>query len=74
MQAVHCQLIAVGKFHHSAKVHNADTVGNMLNNGQIMGNEQISQIHALLQILKHIDNLRLNRNIQRRNRLITHNE
>ena len=55
------------------KIHNSDTVGNVFHHGQVMGNKQISQSHLSLQFDQKIDDLCLNRNIQRRDWLITHN-
>ena len=43
----------------------------MMNHQQIMGDKQIGNTQFFLKLLKHIDDLRLNGNIQCRNRLIT---
>ncbi len=46
----------------------------MMDNEQIMRNEQICNAELILQFLKHIDNLRLNGNIQRGYGLIADDE
>ena len=46
----------------------------MANNAEVVRNEKISQIQFLLQIFKHVDNLRLNRNVQSRNRFVADDE
>ena len=74
MDAVGDQLKAVGQLHQLAQIHNADAVGNVLDNAQVVGDEQVGQPHLLLQVLKHVDDLRLDRNIQRRDRLVTDDE
>ena len=43
----------------------------MTHHRKVMGDKHISKIHALLKIHQKIQDLRLNRNIQRRNRLVT---
>ena len=68
------QLKAVGQLHQLAQVHNADAVGNVLDNAQVMGDEQIGQAHLLLQVLEHVDDLCLNRNVQGGDRLVADDE
>ena len=46
----------------------------MLDHGKIMRDKQIRQPHFSLQLHQQIDDLCLNGNIQRRDRLITHNK
>ena len=68
------QLVAVGQLHHLAQVHHADAVGDVLDNAQVMGDKQVGQAHLLLQILKHVDDLCLDGNVQCGNRLVTNDE
>ena len=65
MQRVGKNVIRLAVFDQIAQIHNADRIGDMLNNRQIMGDEQIGQVALLLQVFEQIDNLRLNRNVQR---------
>ena len=74
VDAVGDQLKAVGQLHQLAQIHNADAVGNVLDNAQVVGDEQVGQPHLLLQVLKHVDDLRLDRNVQRGDRLVADDE
>lgn len=74
MDAVRYQLEAVRKLHKFAEIHNADAVRDMANNAQVMGNKQIGQSEFFLKILEHINDLRLNGNIERGDRLIADDE
>ena len=47
-------------------------MADVLDHHQVMGNKQIGQPQALLQILKRVDNLRLNGYVQRGHRLIAY--
>ena len=46
----------------------------MLHHRQVVGNKQISDVSLFLQIIQQIENLRLDRDIQRRDRLIADDE
>src|SRR6204780_1560655 len=54
----------------AAEIHHGDASADMLDDRQIMGDEQISEPEFLLQVLQQIDDLGLDRYIQRRHRLI----
>ena len=58
------------KLNHIAQIHDADSVGNILYNRKVMCDKQIGQLGVFLQILKQVDNLRLNGYIQCGNRFI----
>ena len=68
------ELIRVRKLYHVSQIHNTDSVGNMINYRKVMGDKKICKPHLFLEILKHIYNLSLNRNIKCRNRLVTNYE
>ena len=74
VDAVGDELKAVGQFHQLAQVHDADAVGDMLDHAQVMGDEQVGQAHLGLQVLEHVDDLRLDGNVQRRDRLVADDE
>ena len=57
MDRMSVQLIALAQLNKRAKIHNTDSVGNMTDNGKIMGNEQISQTHLLLHVFQHVYHL-----------------
>ena len=57
-----------------AKVHNGDLIGDILNNGEVVGNEHIGHTLFSLELLEKVDDLCLDRNVERRNGLIADNE
>ena len=64
------QLFGIAQLHLTPQVHHQDLVGDMPYHRQIVGDEHISQALLLLQILKQIENLGLDRNIQGGHRLV----
>jgi hypothetical protein len=46
----------------------------MLNNGEVMGDEQIGQPEFFLDILHQVDDLGLDRDVERRDRFIGNNQ
>ena len=56
------------------EVHHRHPVRDMPHNRQVVGDEEVGEALLLLQILQQIDDLRLHRNIQRRDRLIAHHK
>ena len=58
------------ELNHLTEVHNSDFVRDELNYRQIVRNEEVGEVHRLLQILQKIDDLCLNGNVKRGNGLI----
>ncbi len=58
------------QFHDFAEVHHHDAPADVLDHRKIMRNEQIGQAMRFAQILKQVDDLRLDRNIERAHRFI----
>ena len=52
-------LIRRGGLHDLPKVHDSDGVGQVLDHRQVVGNEQVSQVQPLLQILHEVEYLGL---------------
>src|ERR1051326_6605127 len=70
-------LVELGRrrnFDDFAEIHDRDAVADMLDHAQIVRNEQISQSELALQVEQHVENLHLDRNVQRRDRFIGHDE
>src|SRR6266852_3211385 len=65
---------AVGDLHHLPQVHDRYPVRQVPHHREVVGDEQVRQLELFLEILKQVDDLRLNRDVQRRNRLVTHDE
>ncbi len=64
----------VGVFDDLAEIHHGDAVADVLDDGQIVGDEEIGQPLLLLQPHHQVDHLRLDRHIQRRDRLVGDDE
>ena len=46
-----CEDILLGsEFHHTAKVHNTDLIGDVLNYGKVVGDKHVSQSQIVLQL------------------------
>ncbi len=71
MHGIGKQRFRFAKLYHPPQIHDQHPVGDMLHNAQRMRNKEIGQVVLLLQILQQIDDLRLDRYVQRRNRFIT---
>ena len=74
MQSVSVEIIPGREFHHLAHVHNAYPMAHVLDDGQIVGDEQVAQVQVALQLHQQVENLRPDRDIQARNRLVQHNQ
>ena len=70
MQGMLVQIVAVGHLHQLAEVHDADAVREVLDHGQVVGDEQDGQAHFLLQVVQQVDDLGLNGHVQSRHRLV----
>ena len=57
-----------------AEVHHRDAIGDMPDRAQVVRDEQVSQILLALQLLQQIHDLRLDGNIERRDRFISDDE
>src|SRR6266511_1955008 len=53
-----------------AEIHDSNAVGHMLDNSQIVADEEQREAELPLQILQQIDDLRLDGDVERRDRLV----
>ena len=74
VQGMVIDLVGVGQLDHLAEVHDGDAVGDMAHDQQIVGDEQIGQAEFFLQLGEHVDDLRLDRHVQRGDRLVADDE
>ena len=58
------KLVFGGLFHHMAQIHDHDVVGDVLYHREIMGDEDVSQAQAVLELLKQVDNFGLDGDVQ----------
>src|SRR5262249_9960418 len=71
MQRVTEDLGSGSHFHKFAGIHYSNPVGNVSNNRQGMRDEQVGEAKLLLQILKQVNHLSLDRDVEGRHWLIT---
>lgn len=74
MQRVRIQIGGIADLDYLAQIHYGYTIGNVLNNGEAMGDEKIRQAKLLLQFLEQIYDLSLDRNVKCRDRFITNDQ
>ena len=60
--------------HYLAGAHDDDVVGKRPDHFQVMRDEQIGKLVALLQVAQQIDDLRLHAHVERTGRLVQHDE
>ena len=68
------QISAIGFLHNFAEIHNSDFIADMLHHGKIMRDKEIGEFQFVLQTAKQIEDLRLYRNIERRDRFIANDK
>ena len=59
-------LLRVSRLDHLALVHHRDLVGDMSDNSDVVGDKQIRQAVLVLQVEQEVEDLGLDRDIQRR--------
>jgi len=65
---------SVRDLNHLAEVHDGDSVRKVSHHGQVVGNEQVCELELALEVLKEVDDLGLDGNVQCRNGLVAHDE
>ena len=61
-------------FDDPAQIHYGDAARNVTHQPQVVRNEQVGQLQLLLQIHQQVDHLRLDRDVERRHRLVRDDE
>ena len=74
VQRIVKDVLLVTKLDHRAEVHNADLIRDKLNYGEVVRDEEVGEVHRLLQALQKVDDLRLDRYVKSGYRLVTNNE
>ena len=59
---------------HLAQVHDSQVVGDVADHGQVVGDEQVGDVHLFLQRLQQQEYLGLDRHVQRRSRFVEHHQ
>ena len=60
--------------HDAAEIHDDDAVGDVFDDGEIVGDEEVGEAELALQIVQQVDDLRLDRHVERRDRLVGDDE
>ncbi len=66
--------VAVGHLDDLAEVHHRNTVGNVLHHREVMGDEQVGEAELVLQVFEEVNDLGLDRNVQRRDGFVGDDE
>ena len=74
MAGIAKQHLAVRLLHHHAEVHDGNLVADVLHHRQIVRDEQERQVQILLQVAQQVQDLGLNRDIQRRDGFVADDE
>src|SRR5215510_3729680 len=57
-----------------AEIHYGDALRHVLDDGEIVADEQEREAELALQLVEQIDDLRLDRDVERRDRLVAHDQ
>ena len=66
--------LRVGKLDDLAEIHHGHPIRDVAHHRQVMGDDHIRQVEFFLQVLQQIEDLRLNRDVQGRDRLVGNDE
>ena len=68
------QLLGFRQLHQAAEIHDADHLAHVAHGSEMMGNEQIAEALVLLQRLEQVHDLGADRDVERGNGLVEHNQ
>ncbi len=68
------QALRLGQLDHAPEVHHADAIGDMRDHREVVRDEEVGEAEPLLQLGHQVEDLRLHRHIERRGRLVAHQE
>ena len=57
-----------------AEVHHGDLVAHMRDRGEVVGDEEVGDAELGLQVAQQVEDLRADRDVERRDRLVEHDE
>ena len=58
----------------AADIHHRDTVGDVLDDREVVRDEEVGEVELVLQVLQQVERLRLHRDVERRDRLVGDDE
>ncbi len=68
------QLVGIRQLNQLSEVHDPDPRRKVLDDRQVVGNEQVGELELVLEVAQQVEHLRLNRHVERTDRLIAHDE
>ncbi len=68
------QRVLVRVLHDPPEVHHRHAGGDVLDHREVVGDEDVGEAEPLLQVLQQVHDLRLDRHVQRRHRLVADDE
>src|SRR5882672_4853868 len=74
MERVVVELAGRRDLHHAAEIHDRDPVGDVTDDSEIVRDEEIGECEFVLELLKQVDHLRLNRDVEGRDGLVGDDE
>ncbi len=63
-------LLAGAHLYHLAEVHDGDSIGDVPHEREVVRDEQVGEIELALERLEEVDDLRANRHVESRHRLV----
>ena len=70
VQRLPVQVVGGAELDEAAEVHHADAVGDVADDGEVVGDEHQREVEAILEVDEQVDDLRLDRHVERRDRLV----
>ena len=74
MSRIRVKIVARGDLNDPAKVHDRGALADVLDHAQVVRDKKVGQTKPLLKVLQEVYDLRLNRNVERRNRFVENEE
>ena len=68
------KLVAVAHLNQTAEIHSADSLGDVLYRAKVMSDKEVRDISLSLNLFEKVDDLRLDGNVERRNRFVADDE
>ncbi|KKN95133.1 hypothetical protein LCGC14_0182020, partial [marine sediment metagenome] len=66
--------VPLGHFHQPPEIHHGHPVGQVAHHAQVVRDEQVGEAELLAQVLQKVDDLRLDGDVERGNRLVADDE
>src|SRR5215210_8108669 len=70
MAGLGVERLPVGDLYYLAEVHYGDPVRDVLDDGEVVGDEDVGEVELFLEVLQEVDDLSLYRDVKRANRLV----